>query len=343
MNFRFADLWLLALLVLPLLVFAWRERRGGAAFPGFALAARVLRASRGPALFRLLVVGGIAALVVAAARPQYGRTVVEREQAGRDLVLVIDLSGSMQINDLTDEQGRRSDRLNTVMNAAHLFIANRPNDRIGLVFFGDQALTSCPLTYDHDTVAQFLERTERQQRALWKQGKPGLLGSNTNMGLGMGMALRCLRDTKSLGRAMVIITDGADSRELRPYIDPLVCARHAQAIGVRIHAIGVGNPEGTMTQEDRFGGQHVVAVPQEELPDMPRLQSIVALADGKAFTANDRAGLDQVFKRIDALEPTPHNVRTRDDFSDRFALPLALGLAFIALALVLETRLRGVA
>ncbi len=343
MNFRFADWWLLALLVLPLVVGAWRERRGGAAFPGFALAARVLRASRGPLLFRLLLVGGIAALVVAAARPQYGRTVVEREQAGRDLVLVIDLSGSMQINDLMDEQGQRSDRLTAVMQAARLFIANRPNDRIGLVFFGDTALTSCPLTYDHDTVTQFLERTERQQRSLWKQGKAGLLGSNTNMGLGMGMALRCLRDTKSLGRAMVIITDGADSRELRPYIDPLVCARHADAIGVRIHAIGVGNPDGTMTTEDRLGGTHVVAVPKEELPDMPRLQSIVELADGKSFTANDRAGLDQVFKRIDILEPTPHQVRTRDDFSDRFALPLAGGLALIALALALEPRLRGVA
>jgi hypothetical protein len=86
-----------------------------------------------------------------------------------------------------------------------------------------------------------------------------------------------------------------------------------------------------------------VAVPKEELPDMPRLQSIVTLANGKAFTANDRAGLDLVFKSIDELEPTPHTVRTREDYSDRFAWPLAIGLGLIALALVLETRLRGVA
>ena len=343
MIFRFADVWLLALLILPDLIWWRAERRGGAAFSGFALAAGVLRQSRGPALFRLLLSCGLAGLVLAAARPQYGRTMVEREQAGRDLMLVIDLSGSMQINDLMDEQGKRSDRLGTVMNAAHLFIANRPNDRVGLVFFGDQALTSCPLTYDHDTVNQFLERTERQQRSLWGQHKSGLLGDNTNLGLGMGMALRCLRDAESLGRAMVIITDGADSRDLVPYFDPLLAARHGNAIGVRIYAIGVGNPDGTMTQEDRFGGVHVVSVPAEELPDMPRLQSIVTLANGQAYTANDRVGLDSCFRHIDELEPTPRTIHTRDDFSDRFAWPLAIGLSLIALALALEPRLRGVA
>jgi hypothetical protein len=119
--------------------------------------------------------------VVAAARPQYGRSVVEREQAGRDLMLVIDLSGSMQIDDLDDGKGGRQDRLATVVKAAKQFVAGRPDDRAGLVFFGDSALSSCPLTYDHDTVDQFLDRTERQQRALWARGEEGLLGGNTNM------------------------------------------------------------------------------------------------------------------------------------------------------------------
>jgi len=340
---RLADPWCLLLLLIPLALLWRQERRGGSAFSGFALMLHAVRTSRGPWLFRMLLVAGLAGLAIAAARPQYGRSIVERELAGRDLMLVIDLSGSMQINDLVGTDGKRIDRMDAVNHAAHQFILNRPNDRIGLVFFGDQALTSCPLTYDHDTVSQFLDRTEHQQRTLWHEGKPGLLGSNTNLGLGMGMALRCLRDAKSLGRAMVIITDGADSRELPTWVDPLLAARHADAIGVRVYAIGVGNPDGTMTQEDRLGGVHVVPVPAEELPDMPRLQTIVALADGKAFTANDSAGLAQVFASIGQLEPTPRTVRTRDDVTDRFAWPLAVSLGLIALALGLEPRLRGVA
>ena len=344
MIFRFADPWLLALLVLPLLIVLWRERRGGDAFPGFALAAEVLRPSRGPALFRLLIALGIGSLIIAAARPQFGRAMVEREQNGRDLQLVIDLSGSMQVDDMTSAAGGRQDRLATVMDAARRFIARRPNDRIGLVFFGDRALTSCPLTYDHETVGQFLERTDRQQRALWGQGnEEGLLGGATNLGLGIGSALRGLQDPLSKGRAVILITDGADTRQLPTWVDPLEAARHAHAMGVHLHGIGVGNPHGTISQRDRLGRMVTGPVPSHLLPDLGRLDSIVKLGDGKAFAANDLAGLDEVFRRIDELEPTPRSMRTREDFADRFLLPLIAGLLLLALALGLEPRLRGVA
>jgi Ca-activated chloride channel family protein len=342
---RFADPWLLLALAVPLLLLWWRERRGGAAFSGFALAAEALRPSRGPLLHRVLVAAGLAALVLAAARPQLSvGTVTDRQQEGRDLMLVIDLSGSMQVDDLADADGKRSDRLAAVMEAARQFISNRPNDRIGLVFFGDQALTSCPLTYDHGTVIEFLERTERQQRALWRQGNEGgLLGGATNLGLGMGTALRGLKDPKSKGRAMVIITDGADSRELPTWVDPLLAARHADAVGVRVYAIGVGNPEGSMTRRDEFGRLTAYPLPPGLLPDMPRLESIVKLANGQSFAANDRTRLAGVFKRIDELEPTPRSVPTREDYADRFWLPLAAGVALLAVALAMEPRLRGVA
>ena len=340
-----ADPWMLALLLVPALLLWTRERRGGAAFSGFALALEALRPSRGPLLHRALMVAGLACLAVAAARPQQAvGTITDRHEEGRDLMLVIDLSGSMQVDDLAGADGKRSDRLSAVMQAAQQFIANRPNDRIGLVFFGDQALTSCPLTYDHGTVIEFLERTERQQRALWHQGNEGgLLGGNTNLGLGMGAALRGLKDPKAKGRAIVIITDGADSRELPTWVDPLLAARHADAVGVRVYGIGVGNPDGTMTRTDEFGRMAAFPLPAGLLPDMPRLESIVKLANGQAFAANDRANLTRVFARIDELEPTPRTVPTREDFADRFWLPLALGVALIGLGLLLEPRLRGVA
>ena len=256
LTFRFADPLWLGLALLALVVLLWRPKRGGASFSGFALAKEALRPSRGPAFHRLLVAAGFALLAVALARPQAGRAIIEREQAGRDLQLVIDLSGSMQVDDLLDEQNQRMDRLAGVMQAAKRFVSNRPNDRIGLVFFGDRALTSCPLTYDHETVVQFIERTERQQRALWNAGhEKGLLGNATNLGLGLGAALRGVKDPKSKGRAIILITDGADSRELPSWVDPVEAARHAHSTGVKVYGIGVGDANGTRSERDPFTGR----------------------------------------------------------------------------------------
>jgi Ca-activated chloride channel homolog len=343
--FRFRDWGWLGLTLLGLMVLLWRPSRGGAAFSGFALAKEALRPSRGPGFHRLLIAAGLALLAVALARPQAGRAIIEREQAGRDLQLVIDLSGSMQVDDLLDEQNQRMDRLAAVMQAAKRFVSNRPNDRIGLVFFGDRALTSCPLTYDHETVVQFIERTERQQRALWNAGhEKGLLGNATNLGLGLGTALRGVKDPKSKGRAIILITDGADSRELPSWVDPVEAARHAHSTGVKVYGIGVGNPNGTRSERDPFTGRvRTGRLPGYLQPDMARLETIVAQADGKAFRANDRAGLDQVFARIDELEPTPRAVRMREDFVDRNHWLLVLGTLLIAFALAFEPRLRGVA
>jgi Ca-activated chloride channel family protein len=344
MIFRFADPWLLCGLILPVLVLWLRPARGGAAFGAYPLAAAVLRPSRGPFVQRCLLALALACLVVAAARPQYGRTVVEREQAGRDLMLVIDLSGSMRIDDLDDGAGKRSDRLAAVVKAAKAFVAKRPDDRVGLVFFGDGALTSCPLTYDHRTVEQFLDRTEQQQRVLWERGaQSGLLGGNTNLGLGLGTALKSLRDPKAKGRAIILVTDGVDSRQLPSWVDPLLAARQATRLGVRVYGIGVGNPHGTMTETDMFGRVQTIRLSGDMLPDMGRLQAIASQSDGKAFAANDAAGLAEVFAGISALEPTPHLLRQRDDFTDRWMLLVAVGLGLAAVALVFDARLRGVA
>lgn len=344
MDLRLAAPWLLILLVLPLLVLWWRERRGGAAFSGYALAATALRPSRGPLVFRVLMALGLGLLVLAAARPQAGRTIVEREQSGRDLMLVIDLSGSMKTDDLASADGKRMDRLAAVFQAAQGFIDKRPNDRIGLVFFSSTALTSCPLTYDHQTVVQFLERTERQQRALWEKGhEAGLLGGATNIGLGVGIALKRLQETSALGRAIILITDGADTRELPNWVDPLQAARRSGDEKVKVYGIGVGNPEGTITRRDIYGRTMPMRVPRNLLPDMPRLESIAKAGNGLAFAANDQRGLDRVLARIDELEPTPRKVNTREDYSDRFFWPLLAGLVLVMLALALEPRLRGVA
>lgn len=342
MNFRFADPWLLLMLVVPLVVLLWAPVRGGRSFAPFAIAAGALRPSRGPLLARLLIGSALALLVLAAARPQYGQTITERQQQGRDLMLVIDLSGSMQVDDLTigDE---RVDRLAGVMAAAKRFIAGREDDRIGLVFFGDAALTSCPPTYDHETVIQFLDRTEQQQRSLWRQGQEGLLGGSTNLGLGLGTALKTLRDPAALGKALILVTDGVDTRKHPQWVDPILAAKQAERLGVTVYGIGVGNPQGTFTRDLGFGRKTLTPVPPQLLPDLGRLQAIAASGNGQAFTATDEQALQEAFARIDRLQPTPRTVSQRDDVSDRFWWPLVAGAALLALALALEPRLRGVA
>ncbi len=161
------------------------------------------------------------------------------------------------------------------------------------------------------------------------------------------VAMLCLR-WPSLGRiikgrAVILITDGVDSRGLSNWVDPLLAARQADRLGVAIYGIGVGNPNGTATQRDAYGSIHTMRLQGDMLPDMGRLEAIAKLAGGKAFAATDRAGLTEVFNGISALQPTPHTMRQRDDFADRWLWPLLAGAILAALALLTEPRLRGIA
>jgi Ca-activated chloride channel homolog len=123
MSFRFADYWFFLLLALPLIILFMRPKRGGAEFAPFRLLKQTLEQSPGPAIYRALIACAVALLVIAAARPQYGQKITEREQSGRDLVLVIDLSASMQVDDIIDQSGKRGDRLAAVIAAAKRFRA----------------------------------------------------------------------------------------------------------------------------------------------------------------------------------------------------------------------------
>ncbi|TVR44409.1 MAG: VWA domain-containing protein [Planctomycetota bacterium] len=354
MSWRLADPWWLLALILPLLLLLWRPRQNAIYFGAYLLAARALRPSRGPLLHRLLLAVSLAAMVIALARPQYGRTIVEREYSGRDLVLLMDLSASMVADDMFAADGTRMDRLEAVFADAEVFIANRPSDRIGLGLFGSTALMATPPTLDHDSLVQMLRTVERQMREDWRSLGPhgiptrGVVGPGTNTGLGIAVCLPYLRDEDADGRAIIILTDGRDSRRLPNWVDPVVAAANAYRMGVRVHAIGVGDRNGLMTDPialHRFGQRRLVSIRDhwpEFLPEQERLEEIVAEADGYAMHADTREDMIEIFARLDELEPTVHRVRRREHFIDRHTLPLGLALAFLLLAFLAEPRLRGV-
>ena len=347
MDFRFAQPWFLLGLLLPLLVVFLNPRRGGAAFGAYSLAVLAVPRSRGPMLLRWLGAAALTCGVIAVARPQFGRTIIEREKAGRDLMLVIDLSFSMIVDDVAPLEGKGQDRLATVFDAARRFVKGRNGDRIGLVFFGTRAMTSCPPTFDHATVDEFLTNTEQMQRRCWadetrQQGTMGMLGDGTNLGLGIGSALRWLSNRSADGRAIILITDGKDSLNIPGWKDPVQAASLALVKDIRVHCIGVGNPGGTRSERFGYGSLRRVPVEVNLLPDPRRLEEIAKAGGGQAFTANDGEALKHVFSEMDRLEPHVHHVKSREDYADRFMPWLIACLLCASVALVLEPRLRGV-
>lgn len=341
--------WALCLLVIPLGVLLWRVPRGGASFGATHLAAMVVRASQGPMIYRGLMAAGLTALIIAAARPQFGRTVEIHEHQGRDLMLVIDLSLSMITDDMQrDDQFIR--RLDAVMDAAHLFIEGRAGDRIGLAFFAEQALVQCPLTADHETVRRFLEDMRQRQNRLWQavgrqRNIPSLLGSGTNLGLGIARGLAYLEGRESNGRSVILITDGKHSEQLPNSIrvDPDEAAIRAADLDIRVHTIGVGNRNGTMTVLGTVNTPYPTrtSVTGQWLPDMRQLQAIAQTTGGVAMHADSPNDLERIFAAIDELEPTSTDSRQVDDYPDRFEFPLILGLALLLVGWLAEPRLRG--
>lgn len=346
-----AALWLL--LALPVLLL-WPRRRGGVAFGAYALAAAALDRSRGPLLHRLLQVLGLGLLILALARPQYGRyEVIDDPRQGRDLMLVIDVSLSMIADDMVSDDDQRMTRLEAVGRAAQDLIRRRQQDRIGVVLFAGDAVTVCLPSHDQALVSAVTERSVDQQLRLWRRVRHrwqpyNILGDGTNIGLGLGIALRRLLDLErpaSDGRSIVLITDGRDTPQIEQWIDPLPIASGAAKAGIAIHAVGVGDRNGTMSDPEAlfaFGYSRQIPISGGMLPDPQRLEAIARAGGGISAHADDRATLDAILQRIEALDPVAAPRLTRPSFVDRHRLPMIIGMVLISLALALEPRLRGV-
>ena len=309
--------WFFLLLPAPLLVY-WlggRDCSGGSAVR-FPLYGRLLRMQQPGARARRSWIPLLMALVIwisllaAAARPTWMGEPVPIPQAGRDLLLAVDISQSMREEDML-VRGSYVSRVDAVKAVVSDFVQRRQGDRLGLILFGQEGYLQTPLTFDRDTV-------ERQLL----EAQPGFAGNATAIGDAIGLAVKRLRDRPAESRVVILMTDGANTAGT----DPLEGASVAAEAGIRIHTIGIGAD--SMTVRSFFGSTTQVN-PSTDL-DETTLTQIAQTTGGQYFRARDPDDLIQIYRLLDELEPVPEDVTFRPQKS-LYHWPIALALTLALL------------
>jgi Ca-activated chloride channel family protein len=320
-------LWLLTLLPLALL---WRGRRGAAAaveYSNVSLARQVARETRSRAgrwVWMLPVLAG-AFMVVGLARPQFGHGGAEVQASGIDIMLALDVSGSMQALDFKVD-GQPVNRVDVVKSIVAKFIEDRPNDRIGIVAFAGAPYLVSPLTLDHDWLEQNLTRV---QTAGVEDG--------TAIGSAIATCVNRLRDTPAKSKIVVLLTDGVNNSGR---ISPIAAAEAAKALGVKVYTIAVGvRGDAPVPVKDQFGNTQIVMSKVDV--DEDTLQKIAAETSGRFYRATDTESLKHIYAEINGLEKSKEIVHKFEHYQDLFAWALFPALGVLGLAVGLEqTRYR---
>ena len=299
--------WVLWALPLPILMHWWPSRPGAGAALRVPYAADQLQSlgaasgGAGPRLGRALLWLAWACLCVAAARPQQLGEAVTPPQQGRQMMLAVDVSGSMSEADMM-LGNQVVERLTAAKAVLADFLDRRVGDRVGLLIFGERAYTLTPLTADLTSVRDQL-----------RDSVVGLAGRETAIGDAIALAVKRLREQPEGQRVLILLTDGNDTGSA---ITPAHAARLAKAQGIVVHTIGIGDPEAS--------GQAKV--------DLDLLQDIARQTGGRFFRADDRNALQQVYATLDSI--TPHQVKTlrHQPKRDLFYWPLGAALALLVVS-----------
>ena len=257
-------------------------------------------------------------LVIAASRPQWIGEVESLPVTGRDLLLAVDISGSMDTQDMVLNRSAVN-RLKVVKKVAGEFIQRRHGDRVGLILFGSRAYLQTPLTFDTETTATLLDESEI-----------GLAGRETAIGDAIGLAVKRLRDDAAADRVLVLLTDGANTSG---EVQPLQAAGFAARDGLTVYTVGVGADE--MMVQDFFGSR--VVNPSADL-DEDTLRAIADQTGGRYFRARDAESLEKIYEILDELEPVESDVETIRPVDELFYWPLGLSYALALLAALFSIR-----
>ncbi|MEZ5592184.1 MAG: VWA domain-containing protein [Gammaproteobacteria bacterium] len=296
------------LLPLPLLVYwlsgAYRDRGQALRVPFFQrlveLTEQQPRAGavviRKTLLQRAVLALSWVLVVLALARPEWAGEPIVQEIAARDLLLIVDLSGSMEAQDFSDAEGAKVTRLQAVKQVLDEFISRRQGDRLGLAVFGDAAFPQTPFTEDHATVRTLLDELQ-----------PRMAGPKTMMGDAIGLAVRLFDASDKDNKVAILLTDGNDSGSQMPVTQ---AARIAAERGITLYSIAIGDP--TTVGEDAL--------------DTGILETIAELTGGRFFLALDRAELDAIYAELDKLEPNKLDTLSYRPKRALFHYPLAVAL-----------------
>lgn len=260
-------------------------------------------------------------LIVALAQPRLTKSETKVTASGVDIVVALDMSGSMISEDF-EVRGQRVNRFNMARAVLKQFIDQRPNDRIGLVVFATEPYIATPLTLDHDFLIQNLDRLQI-----------GAIDENrTAIGSALGTAVNRLRDLKAKSKVVILMTDGQNNSGKIP---PLTAAEAAQALKVKVYTIGVGM-RGMAPMPVFFGGQRIGERMEPVDIDEETLQKVADLTGGKYYRADNTARFQAIYSEIDKLEKTEKEVKKFAQHRELYAWVITPGLGLI----LLETLLR---
>ena len=318
--FRFEDPWLLLMLLsLPILIL--RERTIASVINYSSLAS--LKAvsqhhskikAMVPIILRFIA---ITLFIIAFARPQEGHKRTEILSQGVDIVLAIDTSGSMQALGFKKNETQVT-RLSVVKDVVAEFVKNRETDRIGMVVFGANAFTQCPLTLDQNILLSFLDKL-----------KIGMAGDATAIGSAIGISARRLKDLKSKSKVIILLTDGRNNSGA---ISPLQAAEIAKSLGIKVYTIGVGKRGKAPFLVDSIFGKRLIY--QNVDIDEEVLNKISKMTDAKYFRATDLKSLKDIYKQIDLLEKSEVKSIDHSEHKELFHYFLIPGLILLVTEIV---------
>lgn len=302
---EFIHPWAFLLLLAPVLIYwlvpSYRESRDSLQVPYFerlvALSGETPRA--GASIRRRLIIQAVAGLlgwcllVAALARPEWVGEPIQQEKTARDLMLALDLSGSMEATDFSDAANEKTDRLSVAKDVLEDFVAGREGDRLGLIVFGSAAYIQAPFTDDHQTWLNLLD-----------ESIVNMAGPSTALGDAIGLSIAHFRQSKTENRVLIVLTDGNDTGSKVP---PLDAAKVAKVEGVTIYTVAVGDP--TTVGEDAL--------------DMETLEAVAHTTGGSSFVATNREALSDTYRRIDELEPASYDSLSYRPRKAMFHVPLA--------------------
>jgi Ca-activated chloride channel family protein len=331
-GLSFAHPWLLLLLMIVPLLSWLRGNRGPTAALIYS-STSVLRglgrrsASRAGKFLHGLLYIALAILIIALARPQLGKSLTQVEASGIDIMIALDVSGSMLTKDFT-VGGESATRVDAIREVTRKFIEGRPNDRIGIIAFAGRPYIVSPLTLDHDWLFQNLERV-----------RIGLVEDGTAIGSAMAAAANRLNDQHSKSRALVLLTDGENNAGKIP---PNTAAEAIKALRIKLYAIGAGiNGIAPVPIIDRNGPVtdamgNIYYQNQRVEFNEAGLKEVAQISGGQFFRATDTNSLEQIYADIDKMEKSTVSVKKYQQYRDLFPVCLMAGAGVLLAELLLS-------